>query len=67
MTKKRFVQKLEDNNYEDFMIIDNQQNKILHNDEILNTMNKLHEENQQLKKREHEIKKIINNLETKEK
>ena len=67
MTKKRFVQKLEDNNYEDFMIIDNQQNKILHNDEILNTMNKLHEENQQLKKREHEIKKIIDNLETKEK
>ena len=63
MTKKRFVQKLEDNNYEDFMIIDNQQNKILHNDEILNTMNKLHEENQQLKKREHEIKKIIDNLE----
>ena len=53
MTKKRFVQKWEDNNYEDFMIIDNQQNKILHNDEILNTMNKLHEENQQLKKREH--------------
>ena len=67
MTKKRFVQKWEDNNYEDFMIIDNQQNKILYNDEILNTMNKLHEENQQLKKREHEIKKIINNLETKEK
>ena len=30
-------------------------------------LNELHEENQQLKKREHEIKKIINNLETKEK
>ena len=59
MTKKRFVQKWEDNNYEDFMIIDNQQNKILHNDEILNTMNKLHEENQQLKKREHwQLRKI---------
>ena len=67
MTEKRFVQKWEYNNYEDFIVSDTQQNKILYNDEILNTMNKLHEENQQLKKREHEIKKIINNLETKEK
>ena len=67
MTEKRFVQKFEDNNYEDFMVIDNQQNKILYNDEILDMMNKLHEENQQLKKREHEIKNIIDNLEKKEK
>ena len=34
---------------------------------IVDLLNELHEENQQLKKREHEIKKIINNLETKEK
>ena len=35
--------------------------------EVVDLLNTLHEENQQLKKREHEIKKIINNLETKEK
>ena len=49
MTEKRFVQKFEDNNYEDVMVTDNQQNKVLYNDEILDMMNKLHEENQQLK------------------
>ena len=36
-------------------------------DEVVDMLNKYEKENQQLKKREHEIKKIINNLETKEK
>ena len=38
MTEKRFVQKFEDNNYEDFMVIDNQQNK---NDSLAMQVNEL--------------------------
>ena len=36
-------------------------------DEVVDMLNKYEKENQQLKKREHEIKNIIDNLETKEK
>ena len=34
--------------------------------EVVDLLNELHEENQQLKKREHEIKNIIDNLEKKD-
>ena len=41
-------------------------NKIITYRECVDLLNELHEENQQLKEREHEIKNIIDNLEKKD-
>ena len=63
MTEKRFTMtygKYHDN------LNDKEYDEKLESWKICELLNELHEENQQLKKREHEIKNIIDNLEKKD-